>query len=140
MSDNDTNHSEDEAGEDTAEVPSSMLYQMSRPVDLVKLVHANNRLQLQTQRQSGKLATMQHTLQCLKSDMMLIKNTLQNLTQQQQAQQQALMQQAGQLASAPMMDPSKNPAMAESFKQQFDQANGTNQGQPPAEGAEETPA
>jgi hypothetical protein len=51
-----------------------------------------------------------------------------------------MMKQAGQMMSAPALDPSKNPAMAESFKQQFDQANGTNKGQPPAEGAEETPA
>ena len=63
--------------------------------------------------------------------------------QQKQAamQQQELLKQAGQVIGSPMMDPSKNPAMAESFKQQFDQAqDGTNQGQPPEEGAEETPA
>ena len=60
--------------------------------------------------------------------------------QEQKMQQMEMLKQAGQMASAPAMDPSKNPAMAESFKQQFDQANGTNQGQPPAEGAEETPA
>ena len=60
--------------------------------------------------------------------------------QEQKMQQMEMLKQAGQLAGAPAMDPSKNPAMAESFKQQFDQANGQNQGQPPAEGAEETPA
>jgi len=60
--------------------------------------------------------------------------------QMQQMQQQEMLKQAGQFANAPAMDPSKNPAMAESFKQQFDQANEQNQGQPPGEGAEETPA
>ena len=61
--------------------------------------------------------------------------------QMQQMQQQEMLKQAGQFAHAPAMDPSKNPAMAESFKQQFDQVqDGQNQGQPPAEGAEETPA
>ena len=52
--------------------------------------------------------------------------------QMQQMQQQEMLKQAGQLAGTPMMDPSKNPAMAESFKQQFDQAqDGQNQGEPP---------
>ncbi len=61
--------------------------------------------------------------------------------QQQQAQQQMLLKQAGQFANSPMMDPAKNEAMQESFKEQKDQlTNGQNQGQPPQEGAEETPA
>jgi 23S rRNA pseudoU1915 N3-methylase RlmH len=61
--------------------------------------------------------------------------------QMQQMQQQEILKQAGQFAHAPAMDPSKNPAMAESFKQQFDQVqDGQNQGEPPPEGAEETPA
>ena len=61
--------------------------------------------------------------------------------QQQQAQQQMLLKQAGQFANSPMMDPGKNEAMQESFKEQKDQlTNGQNQGQPPQEGAEETPA
>jgi len=61
--------------------------------------------------------------------------------QEQQMQQQLLLKQAGQLAGTPMMDPSKNEAMGEMLKEQKDQlTNGTNQGQPPQEGAEETPA
>jgi hypothetical protein len=61
--------------------------------------------------------------------------------QMQQMQQQEMLKQAGQFAHAPALDPSKNPAMAESFKQQFDQVqDGQNQGQPPDQGAEETPA
>ena len=52
-----------------------------------------------------------------------------------------LLKQAGQFANSPMMDPGKNEAMQESFKEQKDQlTNGQNQGQPPQEGAEETPA
>tara|TARA_B100000287_G_scaffold371234_1_gene369171 strand:+ start:674 stop:835 length:162 start_codon:yes stop_codon:yes gene_type:complete len=52
-----------------------------------------------------------------------------------------LLKQAGQFANSPMMDPAKNEAMQESFKEQKDQlTNGQNQGQPPQEGAEETPA
>jgi len=60
----------------------------------------------------------------------------------QQQQQQMLLQQAGQLASAPMMDPSKNPAMGRSLNDGYDQQeqDANQQGQPPAEGAEETPA
>jgi hypothetical protein len=60
--------------------------------------------------------------------------------QMQMQQQQAMLEQAGQFANAPAMDPSKNPAMAESFKQQFDQQNEQATGQPPQQGAEETPA
>jgi len=59
--------------------------------------------------------------------------------QMQQMQQQELMKQAGQFANAPALDPSKNPAMAESFKQQFDQFNETNQGESPNTGEEEAP-
>ena len=58
----------------------------------------------------------------------------------QQQQQQMLLQQAGQLASSPMMDPSKNPAMGRGLNDGYDQQlNETNQGEPPAEGAEEAP-
>jgi len=61
--------------------------------------------------------------------------------QQQQAQQQMMLKQAGQFANSPMMDPSKNEAAGEMIQEQKDQlTNGQNQGQPPAEGAEETPA
>ena len=61
--------------------------------------------------------------------------------QMQQMQQQEMLKQAGQFANSPMMDPSKNEAMGEMLKEQKDQlTNGTNQGQPPQEGAEETPA
>ena len=60
--------------------------------------------------------------------------------QQQQMQQQMLLKQAGQLASSPMMDPSKNEAAGELIQEQKDRlTNGNNQGEPPAEGAEETP-
>ena len=61
--------------------------------------------------------------------------------QEQKMQQMEMLKQAGQFANAPAMDPSKNQAMAESFLEQKDQlTNRQNQGQPPAEGAEETPA
>jgi len=61
--------------------------------------------------------------------------------QEQQMQQQMLLKQAGQFAGTPMMDPSKNEAMGEMLKETKDQlTNGTNQGQSPEEGAEETPA
>ena len=59
--------------------------------------------------------------------------------QEQKMQQMEMLKQAGSLASAPAMDPSKNPAMAESFKQQFDQVNANNQGEPPNTGEEEAP-
>jgi len=61
--------------------------------------------------------------------------------QMQSMQQQELLKQAGQLAGTPMMDPSKNPGMNQMLTDGADQLrNGQNQGQPPAEGAEETPA
>jgi len=59
--------------------------------------------------------------------------------QMQQMQQQELMKQAGQLAGTPMMDPSKNPGMNQMLKDGYDQLNGNNQGEPPDQGAEETP-
>ncbi len=59
--------------------------------------------------------------------------------QQQQMQQMEMLKQAGQLASSPMMDPSKNEAAGELIKDQYNQLqNGNNQGEPPAEGGEET--
>ena len=61
--------------------------------------------------------------------------------QQMQAQQmQALTEQAGQLAGTPMADPSKNPALGRGLNDGYDQQNAEDQGEPPAEGAEETPA
>ena len=61
--------------------------------------------------------------------------------QMQQMQQQELLKQAGQLAGTPMMDPSKNPGMNQMIKDGYDQLqNGQSQGQPPDQGAEETPA
>jgi len=60
--------------------------------------------------------------------------------QMQAAQQQALMEQAGQIAGSPMADPSKNPALGRGLNDGYDQLNGQNQGEPPPEGAEETPA
>jgi hypothetical protein len=60
--------------------------------------------------------------------------------QMQQMQQQEMMKQVGSIASSPMMDPSKNEAAGELIKDQYDQLkNGNNQGEPPDEGAEETP-
>tara|TARA_R100000700_G_scaffold1950_2_gene4351 strand:- start:489 stop:2129 length:1641 start_codon:yes stop_codon:yes gene_type:complete len=60
--------------------------------------------------------------------------------QMQQMQQQELLKQAGQFASSPMMDPSKNEAANELIKEQKDRlTDGNNQGEPPAEGGEETP-
>ena len=59
--------------------------------------------------------------------------------QQQEMQQQELLKQAGQLAGTPMMDPSKNEGMANMIKDGYDQLqNGNTQGEPPAEGCEET--
>ena len=61
--------------------------------------------------------------------------------QQQQMQQAEMLKQAGQFANSPMMDPSKNEAAAELIQAQKDQlTNGQSQGQPPNQGAEETPA
>ena len=61
--------------------------------------------------------------------------------EKQQQQQQMLLQQAGQLASSPMMDPSKNPGMNQMIKDGYDQLqNDQSEGQPPDQGAEETPA
>ena len=62
------------------------------------------------------------------------------MQQMQQMQQQEMLKQAGQLASAPMMDPSKNPAMGRSLNDGYDQINANNQGEPPDQGEEETPA
>ena len=60
--------------------------------------------------------------------------------QMQQMQQQEMLKQAGQMMSAPMMDPSKNPGMNQMIKDGYDQINANNQGQPPDQGEEETPA
>ena len=58
---------------------------------------------------------------------------------QQQMQQQELVKQAGQFANAAAMDPSKNPGMNQMIQDGYDQlTNGNNQGEPPAEGGEET--
>ena len=58
---------------------------------------------------------------------------------QEQMQQQEMLKQAGQFANSPMMDPSKNEAAGELIKDQYNQLqNGNNQGEPPAEGGEET--
>ena len=60
--------------------------------------------------------------------------------QMQQMQQQELLKQAGQFANAAAMDPSKNPGMNQMIQDGYDQLqNGNNQGEPPAEGGEETP-
>jgi 23S rRNA pseudoU1915 N3-methylase RlmH len=59
--------------------------------------------------------------------------------QMQQMQQQELMKQAGALSKAPLADPSKNPAMGRSLNDGYDQLNGQDQGEPPAEGEEEAP-
>ena len=60
--------------------------------------------------------------------------------QMQQMQQQELLKQAGQFANASAMDPSKNPAMNQMIQDGYDQlTKGNNQGEPPAEGGEETP-
>ena len=56
----------------------------------------------------------------------------------QEQQQAALLNQAGQLAGTPMMDPSKNPSLGRGLNDGYDQLNGNNQGEPPAEGGEET--
>ena len=60
--------------------------------------------------------------------------------QMAQMQQQELLKQAGQFAGTPMMDPSKNPALGRGLNDGYDQQNAEDQGEPPAEGAEETPA
>ena len=63
------------------------------------------------------------------------------MQRQQQMMQAEMVKQAGQLAGSPMADPSKNPAMGRSLNDGYDQQqNDSNQGQPPDEGAEETPA
>ena len=59
--------------------------------------------------------------------------------QMQEMQQQELVKQAGQLASSPMADPSKNPSLGRSLNDGYDQLNGQDQGEPPAEGEEEAP-
>ena len=60
--------------------------------------------------------------------------------QQQQMMQNEMMKQAGQFANSPMMDPSKNEAAGELIQEQKDRlTNGNNQGEPPSQGAEETP-
>ena len=60
--------------------------------------------------------------------------------QMKQIQQHEMLKQAGQMMSAPMMDPSKNPGMNQMIKDGYDQINANNQGQPPDQGEEETPA
>ena len=59
--------------------------------------------------------------------------------QQQQLMQQEMMKQAGQFANSPMADPSKNPSLGRGLNDGYDQLNENNQGEPPAEGAEEAP-
>ena len=58
----------------------------------------------------------------------------------QEYQQKAIIDQAGQLAGSPLADPSKNPAVGRGMNDTYDQLANANQSQPPAEGAEETPA
>jgi len=63
------------------------------------------------------------------------------MQRQQQMMQAEMVKQAGQLAGSPMADPSKNPSLGRSLNDGYDQLqNDSNQGQPPNEGAEETPA
>ena len=77
-------------------------------------------------------------------DVLNLVKTPETMSQEAQAQEQKMQQmemlkQAGQLASSPMMDPSKNEAAGELIKDQYNQLqNGNNQGEPPAEGGEET--
>jgi hypothetical protein len=62
------------------------------------------------------------------------------MQQMQQMQQQEMLKQAGQFANSPMADPSKNPSLGRSLNDGYDQQqDGNNQGEPPNQGAEETP-
>jgi hypothetical protein len=78
-------------------------------------------------------------------DVLNLVKTPETMAQERQQQQQQMMQaemmkQAGQFANSPMMDPSKNEAAGELLKEQKDRlTNGNNQGEPPSQGAEETP-
>ncbi len=78
-------------------------------------------------------------------DVLNLVKTPETMAQEQQQQQQQqmqamMMQQAGQFANSPMMDPSKNEAAGELIQEQKDRlTNGNNQGEPPSQGAEETP-
>ena len=77
-------------------------------------------------------------------DVLNLVKTPETMQQEKMAQQQQMMQaemvkQAGQLASSPMADPSKNPSLGRTSNDGYDQIKGNNQGEPPVQGAEETP-
>ena len=78
-------------------------------------------------------------------DVLNLVKTPETMQQEKMAQQQQMMQaemvkQAGQLASSPMADPSKNPSLGRTLNDGYDQlTNGTNQGESPDPGEEETP-
>ena len=59
--------------------------------------------------------------------------------QQQEYAQQSMVDQASAFAKAPGMDPSKNPAIGRALNDGYDQLNDNSQGEPPDQGAEETP-
>ena len=59
--------------------------------------------------------------------------------QQQDYAQQSMVDQASAFAKAPGMDPSKNPAIGRALNDGYDQLNDNSQGEPPNQGAEETP-
>ena len=59
--------------------------------------------------------------------------------QQQDYAQQSMVDQASAFAKAPGMDPSKNPAIGRALNDGYDQLNDSSQGEPPNQGAEETP-
>ena len=59
--------------------------------------------------------------------------------QQQEYAQQSMVDQASAFAKAPGMDPSKNPAIGRALNDGYDQLNDSSQGEPPNQGAEETP-
>jgi len=58
---------------------------------------------------------------------------------QQDYAQQSMVDQASAFAKAPGMDPSKNPAIGRALNDGYDQLNDSSQGEPPNQGAEETP-
>ena len=58
---------------------------------------------------------------------------------QQDYAQKAMVDQASAFAKAPGMDPSKNPAVGRALNDGYDQLNDNSQGEPPDQGAEETP-
>ena len=58
---------------------------------------------------------------------------------QQDYAQKAMVDQASAFAKAPGMDPSKNPAIGRALNDGYDQVNDNSQGEPPDQGAEETP-